>query len=65
MILQDFAEISKDWVRTEGIHSLSTDQSKLVSVLRSLSPLFKEGTDVYEADWDLLVVIDGCRTDTL
>lgn len=36
-----------------------------MSVLRSLSPLFEQGTNIYEKDWDLLVILDGCRVDAI
>lgn len=33
--------------------------------LRRLNPLFATGTNVYEKDWELLLILDGCRVDAL
>lgn len=33
--------------------------------LRRLSPLFPNGVNVYEKEWDLLIIIDGCRLDAM
>lgn len=36
-----------------------------MGVLRKSSPLFESGQNIYEKDWDLLVVLDACRVDAM
>ena len=34
-------------------------------VLRQTSPLFSDGVNIFEKEWDVLILLDGCRTDAL
>lgn len=36
-----------------------------VGIGRRLDAFVDEGTNVYDRDWDLLVILDGCRTDAM
>jgi hypothetical protein len=36
-----------------------------MGILRRTAPLFEEGTNVYEKDWDLLIILDACRVDAM
>lgn len=66
MSFGDFLKISRDWIRAEGIQGVKYSLNQVwMSVLRSLSPLFEQGTNVYEKEWDLLIILDGCRVDAL
>lgn len=66
MGFRDFLTVSRDWIRAEGVHGVIYSLNQVwMSVLRSLSPVFKQGTNVYEKEWDLLILLDGCRVDAL
>ena len=66
MTVRDFIDTSREWIDEEGI--LGTryilDQAWM-GVLRRTSPLFEEGTNIYEKEWDLLIVLDACRVDAM
>jgi hypothetical protein len=36
-----------------------------MGVLCRTSPLFESGINIYEKDWDLLVVLDTCQVDAM
>jgi hypothetical protein len=36
-----------------------------MGVLRRSSPLFEQGINVYEKEWDLLLILDACRVDAM
>jgi hypothetical protein len=40
-------------------------QSLYWEFLRRINPVFSSGENVYEHDWDLLILLDGCRTDAI
>jgi arylsulfatase A-like enzyme len=66
MSLYDFVETSRDWIREEGIQGVRYSLNQAwMGVLRRLPPLFESGTNVYEREWDLLIILDGCRVDAL
>ncbi|MDL0136572.1 sulfatase-like hydrolase/transferase [Halobacterium salinarum] len=66
MGITDFASTAEEWVNEEGI--LGTryilDQAWM-GILRRSSPLFEPGINIYERDWDLLIVLDACRVDAM
>lgn len=66
MSVKDFVGTSKEWIDEEGIRGFRyvLDQAWM-GILRGLSPLFEEGTNVYEKDWDVLLVLDACRVDVM
>lgn len=33
--------------------------------MRRTTPFFQEGTNIFEKDWDMLIVLDGCRVDAI
>lgn len=34
-------------------------------ILRKFNPLYKSGKNVFQQEWDLLILLDGCRTDAM
>jgi hypothetical protein len=66
MSLQEFVKTSKEWFNEEGVLGLRyvLDQAWM-GVLRRTTPIFESGANIYEKEWDLLVVIDACRVDAV
>lgn len=66
MAFIDWIKTSREWIQEGGIQGVkySTHQLRL-GIIRRLSPFFDEGVNVYEKDWDLLIVLDGCRVDAI
>lgn len=66
MSFRDFVATSKNWINREGIRGVRyvLDQAWM-GVLRVLSPLFEEGTNIYEKEWDVLLLLDACRVDAM
>lgn len=61
-----------DWLRSsvrnvrrgrEGL--LETAYELYVGTLRRMDPFVDRGTNIYEDDWDVLVLVDACRVDAL
>lgn len=54
-------------IREEGIYKAATQNFKEVSeyTLQKIEPLDPRGTSIYEKEWDVLIILDACRVDTL
>lgn len=66
MSLRDFLYTTREWVDEEGLLGLKYAVNQAwMGVLRRSSPLFEDGTNVYEKDWDLLLILDACRVDAI
>ncbi|WP_396612633.1 hypothetical protein ACH9L7_04980 [Haloferax sp. S1W] len=66
MGLKDFVDTSRDWVQAEGAQGLKYSLNQLyMGLLRRTTPFFPPGTNVYDKEWDLLLLIDGCRVDAI
>jgi len=63
----------QDWVRDtikrtkhEGLVGVQDSIYRLyVSILRRFEIIYNPGTAIYDYDWDLLIVLDGTRTDAM
>ncbi|WP_128905687.1 alkaline phosphatase family protein [Halorubrum amylolyticum] len=66
MSFRDFLHTTREWVDEEGLLGLKYAINQAwMGVLRRSSPLFEDGTNVYEKDWDLLLILDACRVDAI
>lgn len=66
MGIGEFVRVSMDWYRSEGVKGFIYMINQIwAAILRQLTPIFGEGTNIYEKDWDLLIVLDGCRVDAM
>jgi len=66
MSFRDFLHTSREWVDEEGVVGLKYCVNQAwMGILRRMNPFFKEGTNVFEKDWDLLIILDACRVDAL
>jgi hypothetical protein len=64
--LADWVTNTKTRLSEEGIGGLRESGYMLYTGLwRIVGSRLPLGTNVYEADWDVLVVLDGCRVDSL
>ena len=66
MSFRDFLSTTREWVDEEGLLGLKYAINQAwMGVLRRSSPLFEDGTNVYEKDWDVLLILDACRVDAI
>lgn len=66
MSFSDFVDTSKEWIDEEGLYGTRYILDQLwMGILRRSSPLFEPGQNIYEKEWDLLVVLDACRVDAM
>jgi len=66
MSFRDFLHTTREWTDEEGLLGLKYAINQAwMGVLRRSSPLFEDGTNVYEEDWDLLLILDACRVDAI
>lgn len=66
MGLKEFIKTSRSWIENEGAAGIIYSVNQLwMAALRALSPLFEQGTNIYEKEWDVLVILDGCRVDAI
>ena len=66
MSFRDFVDTSKEWIEQEGVLGARYILDQVwMGILRKSSPLFESGQNIYETDWDLLVVLDACRVDAM
>lgn len=67
MTLSDWIRQSREQIETEGWKRGGKNSlyRLYVSGLRQLNPFYDPGRNVYEQDWDLLVVLDACRVDAI
>jgi hypothetical protein len=66
MSFRDFLQTTREWVDEEGLLGLKYAINQAwMGVLRRSSPLFEDGTNVYEKDWNLLLILDACRADAI
>ncbi len=53
-------------VRTDGFTGASESLYELyIGGLRRINSVYPRGTNVYERDWDLLILVDACRVDLI
>lgn len=66
MGVSGFIRTIRSWLADEGPLGLVYIFNQVwMGVLRRLSPLFDGGTNIYEREWDVLLVLDACRVDAL
>lgn len=66
MGLLDWLNETKQRVSTDGTVGIKESAYQLwIGLLRRTSTLYPEGENIYEKEWDLLIVLDACRTDAI
>ena len=65
MGFDDWVSVSAEKIRKKGIEGLGDVAYDLYTGLWWLAWPLPRGTNVYEREWDLLVVLDACRVDLL
>lgn len=66
MGLTDWMETTKEWVGSEGAAGFLYALNQLhTGFVRQATSFVADGTNVYERDWDVLLILDGCRVDAL
>lgn len=66
MDLVQFLLETSDGVREDGLRGLQFGLSRVtLKLLQFVDGYWKEGTPVYDDEWDVLVVLDACRYDML
>ncbi|MEZ3115632.1 hypothetical protein RYH80_06845 [Halobaculum sp. MBLA0147] len=66
MTLGDWVRETTTRVADDGLSGVRESLYELyLGGLRRVTPLTPDGASVYTRDWDLLVVLDGCRVDVL
>jgi len=66
MTFRDWVDASADRVREDGWTGVTESARELyVGALRRTEPFFGDGEHVFERDWDVLVLLDGCRVDLM
>lgn len=66
MSVRDFLQTTKEWVDEEGALGVKYAMNQAwMGLLRRSSPLFEQGTNVYEKEWDILLILDACRVDAM
>ena len=65
MGFDDWVSVSAEKVRKKGLEGLGDVAYDLYTGLWWLAWPLPRGTNVYEREWDLLVVLDACRVDLL
>ena len=62
----DWLRESADRIRRKGVRDLlQSAYYAYAGALLSVTARYPIGTNVFERDWDLLVVLDACRVDAL
>ena len=66
MTLTDWITETEERIRNEGVAGLSQSGKELyLGALRRLNWFYPDGTNVFEKEWDLLVILDTCRVDVM
>jgi hypothetical protein len=66
MSLLEWAHDTSDRIRSDGITGIKESGRELyVGGLRRVNEVYPRGTNIYDRDWDLLILLDGCRTDLI
>lgn len=66
MTLADWFEQTRDRVAADGIDGVRDSAYELwVGALRRTDRFAADGVNVYDREWDALLVLDGCRVDAL
>lgn len=66
MTFSDFLQTTREWVDEEGVIGMKYAMNQAwMGVLRRASPLFEQGINIYEKEWDLLLILDACRVDAM
>jgi hypothetical protein len=66
MTATDWARETVDRIREEGLTGIKKSAYDLyVGGLRRVNRVYPQGTNVYDSDWDLLIILDACRVDLL
>lgn len=66
MSLSDWIHDTSTRVRSDGISGVKESGRELyVGGLRRINEVYPRGTNVYDRDWELLILLDGCRTDLI
>lgn len=65
MGFDDWVSVSAEKIRKKGIEGLGDVAYDLYTGLWWLAWPLPRGTNVYEREWDLLIVLDACRVDLL
>lgn len=66
MSFRDFLRTTQEWVDEEGVLGVKYAINQAwMGLLRRTSPLFEQGTNVYEKEWDVLLILDACRVDAM
>lgn len=65
MGFDDWLSASAEKIRTKGLEGLSDVAYDLYTGLWWLAWPIPRGTNVYEREWDLLIILDACRVDLL
>lgn len=53
-------------VRNDGFQGVRDSGYEFwIGILRRLEPFYSEGENVYDHNWDVLIILDGCRVDAM
>lgn len=66
MTFADWLRSTRDSIREHGISGLTDSLYELyLGVWRRAGAIFNYGTPIYEEDWEILIVLDACRSDLM
>lgn len=66
MGVTDWVETSKEWIKHEGIDGVTYSINQFyLGLLRGALKHRRSGVNIYELDWDLLIILDACRFDLI
>jgi hypothetical protein len=66
MSLTDWLHDTSARIRSDGIAGVTESSRELyIGGLRRINRVYPRGTNVYDRDWELLILLDGCRTDLI
>lgn len=66
MTVVDWISETSDRIREDGVAGIRRSLYELyIGGLRRINPLYSRGENIYDREWDVLVLLDACRVDLM